>query len=80
MRSPQQQLGVKDWTIIFNALRNSPTSKITTWNLSSEHLGPKIAKPLAEYISVSASVTSVRSPAYSRTMPALRPVPLPTPS
>jgi Ran GTPase-activating protein (RanGAP) involved in mRNA processing and transport len=48
-------LGVEGWTIIFNALRDSPTSKITTWDLSNERLGPEIAKPLAEYISVSAS-------------------------
>ena len=53
-------LGVEGWTIIFNALRDSPTSKITTWDLSYEHLGPEIAKPLAEYISVSASLTEVR--------------------
>ena len=38
------------------------------------------AKAVAELISVTASVTSVRSPAYSRAVPALRPVPLPTPS
>ena len=50
-------LGVEGWTIIFNALRDSPTSKITMWDLSYEHLGPEIAKPLAEYISVSASLT-----------------------
>ena len=52
-------LGVEGWTIIFNALRDSPTSKITTWDLSRERLGPEIAKPLAEYISVTASLTSV---------------------
>ena len=52
-------LGVEGWTIIFNALRDSLTSKITTWDLSSEGLGPEIAKPLAEYISVTASVTSL---------------------
>ena len=51
------RLGVEGWTIIFNALRDSPTSKITTWDLSFESLGPEIAKPLAEYISVTASMT-----------------------
>jgi len=54
------RLGVEGWTIIFNALRDSPTSKITTWDLSFESLGPEIAKPLAEYISVTTSLTSVR--------------------
>ena len=53
------RLGVLGWTIIFNALRDSPTSKITTWDLSFESLGPEIAKPLAEYISVTPSVTRV---------------------
>ena len=53
-------LGVEGWTIIFNALRDSPSSKITTWDLSYEELNPKIVKPLAEYISVSTSLTSVR--------------------
>ena len=52
-------MGVEGWTIIFNALRDSPTSKITTWDLSYEYLGPEIAKPLAEYISVSASLTKI---------------------
>ena len=64
------KLGVEVWTIIFNALCDStiifdalcdsPASKITIWDLSREFLGPKIAKPLAEYISVTASLTSVR--------------------
>ena len=49
----KNSLGVEGWTIIFNALRDSPTSKIIMWDLSYEHLGPEIAKPLAEYISVS---------------------------
>jgi hypothetical protein len=53
------KLGVEGWTIVFNALRDSTTSKIATWNLSSEGLGPEIAKPLAEYISVTASVTEL---------------------
>ena len=53
-------LGIKGWTEILNALRNSPTSKITTWDLSHENLGPDIAKPLAEYLSVTASLTEVR--------------------
>ena len=53
------KLGVEGWTIVFNALRDSTTSKIVTWNLSSEGLGPEIAKPLAEYISVTASLTSL---------------------
>ena len=53
------KLGVEGWTIVFNTLRDSTTSKITTWNLSGEQLGPGIAKPLANYISVTASLTEV---------------------
>ena len=50
------RLGVEGWTIIFNALCDSPTSQITTWNLLDEQLGPGIAKPLANYISVTPSL------------------------
>ena len=53
----QNELGVEGWTIVFNALCDSPTSKITKWDLFNEQLGPEIAKPLAEYISVTASLT-----------------------
>jgi hypothetical protein len=53
------KLGVEGWTIVFNALRDSTTSKIATWDLSFEELGPEIAKPLAEYISVTASLTKI---------------------
>ena len=53
------KLGVEGWTIVFNALRDSTTSKIATWYLSSEGLGPEIAKPLAEYISDTASLTKI---------------------
>ena len=31
----ENDLGVEGWTIVFNALRDSPTSKIITWDLSS---------------------------------------------
>ena len=53
------KLGVEGWTIIFNALRDNPTSKIAEWNLSGEKLGPAIAKPLAEYLSVTAELTKI---------------------
>ena len=53
------QLGVDGWTYIFNALRDSPTSKITEWDLSEERLGPTIATPLAEYLTVTASLTKI---------------------
>ena len=54
------KLGVEGWTTIFNTLRGSTVSKITTWDLSEEFLGPGIAKPLADYLAVTASLTSLR--------------------
>jgi len=50
-------LGVEGWTSIFNALRKSPTSTITAWDPSGENLGPGIAKPLAEYLGTSTTIT-----------------------
>ena len=50
-------LGVEGWTIIFSAMRDSPTSKITAWDLSGENLGPGIAKPLAEYLGAATTIT-----------------------
>ena len=52
-------LGVEGWTTIFNALCDSPASRISTWDLSGERLGPEIAEPLANYIYVTASLTSI---------------------
>ena len=49
------KLGVEGWTTIFNTLCDSPASKISTWDLSNEGLGIEIAKPLANYISATAS-------------------------
>jgi len=50
-------LGDEGWTSIFNALCDSPTSKITAWDLSGENLGPGIATPLAKYLSASTMIT-----------------------
>jgi len=60
----KNQLGVPGWTAIFNALCDSPTSKIVEWDLRYESLRfaslePEIAKPLAEYISATGSLTSL---------------------
>ncbi len=53
------RLGAEGWTIIFDALRNSSSSRITTWDLSHEHVGPEIVRPLANYISESRSLTTI---------------------
>ena len=60
----KNQLGVTGWAAIFNALSDSPTSKIVEWDLRYESLRfaslvPEIAKPLAEYISATGSLTSL---------------------
>jgi len=73
----ENEFGDEGWTSIFDALRDSPTSKINTWDLSQELgplLAPKVAKPLADYISgtASASITSVRSPAHANAPPSHR--------
>ena len=51
--------GLAGWTSVFNALRDSPNIKISTWDLSGEGIGPAIAEPLSEYISVAGGLTSV---------------------
>ena len=52
-------LGLKGWIKVCKTLRPSRSSKITTWDLSYEQLGPEIAKPLADYLAVTASITQV---------------------
>ena len=54
----KNKLGVEGWTVIFDALRDSPNS-IATCNLHGELLGADICEPLAEYLSVSESITSL---------------------
>ena len=53
------KLGVEGWTTIFNTLRDSTVSKITSWDLSNDNLGPGITKPLADYLAITASITQV---------------------
>ena len=53
------QLCKEGWTAIFTALRDSKVSKISTWDLQSEAGIYQTVKVLAEYISVSASLTQV---------------------
>ena len=53
------QLRKEGWTAIFTALRDSKVSKISTWDLHDENGIAESVKVLAEYISVSASLTQV---------------------
>ena len=54
--------GLRDegWCAIFDALRDSPQNKIAKWNLYDEGVVPTVAKSLAAYMAVSASLTEVR--------------------
>ena len=48
------------WASFFKALCENKGDKIESWNLVSEGVGPKTAKALAEYISVSPALKSVK--------------------
>jgi len=52
-------LGEPGWCAIFDALRDNPQNKITKWKLSFEGINPTIAKSLAAYAAVSASLTDL---------------------
>ena len=52
-------LGDKGWCAIFDALRDNPQNKIAKWDLCNEGINTTIAKSLAGYAAVSASLTSV---------------------
>ena len=52
------QFGKVGWCTIFDTLRENPQNKISKWDLTSEGINPTIAKSLADYAAVSASLTS----------------------
>ena len=54
--------GLRDegWTALFKALCENKGDKIESWDLSYEGVGPETAKALAEYISVSPALKSVK--------------------
>ena len=55
----RNDFGKEGWATIFTALRDSKVSKISTWDLHDENGIKESVKALAEYISVSASLTAV---------------------
>ena len=62
------KLGDEGWTALFKALCKNKGDQIESWDLSGEGIGPDTAKALAEYISVSPALKSVkcaRRPAQS---------------
>ena len=54
------RLGDEGWTALFKALYENKGDTIESWDLSGERIGPKSAKALAEYISVSPALKSVK--------------------
>ena len=57
------KFGSKGWCAIFDALRDNPNNKIAKWDLSDQGINPTIAKSLAAYAAISASLTKVRAAA-----------------
>ena len=53
-------LGDAGWTALFKALCENKGDKIESWDLSNERVGPETAKALAEYVSVSPALKSVK--------------------
>ena len=53
------RLGDEGWCAVFDALRDHPQNKIKEWELSSQGINATIAKSLAAYVAVSASLTQV---------------------
>ena len=60
------RLGTEGWGTIFRALRDNKDNKIETWDLSKQNISPRIAKVLAEYLSVSTAVRSLKCAAPSK--------------
>ena len=54
------KLGDDGWTALFKALCENKGDKIESWDLSNERVGPETAMALAEYISVSPALKSVK--------------------
>ena len=53
-------LGTKGWCAIFAALRDKKGNKIESWDLEGQGINAEIAKVLAEYVSVSTAITSLK--------------------
>ena len=63
------ELGKEGWCAIFAALRDNKENKIESWDLSRQGINVKIAKVLAEYLSVSTAVRSVKCAATAPSIP-----------
>ena len=53
-------LGDNGWSAIFKALAENKGGKIQSWDLSGEGIGPETTKILAEYVSVSSTLKTLK--------------------
>ena len=53
-------MGDAGWSAIFKALTENNGGKIESWDLSYEDIGPETAKILAEYVSVSSTLKTLK--------------------
>ena len=70
------ELGTKGWCAIFGALRDNKDNKIESWDLSEQRINVEIAKVLAEYVSASTALKSLKCAARMLPCPALIQQPL----
>ena len=71
MNLKDNKLGEEGWCAVFDALRDNPQNKIAQWDLFNQSINPTIAKSLAAYMTVAASLTEVISPAPPAPLPRL---------
>ena len=53
-------MGTEGWCTVFAALRDNKDNKIESWDLSRQKINVDIVKVLAEYVSVSTAITSLK--------------------
>ena len=54
------RLETEGWCAIFAALRDNKDNKIESWDLSQQGINVEIAKVLAEYVSASTALKSLK--------------------
>ena len=64
-------LHTEGWCAIFAALRDNKESKIESWDLRDQGIDVEIANVLAEYVSVSTALKSLKCAAHMLPCPAL---------
>ena len=64
-------LGTEGWCAIFGALRDNKDNNFESWNLSVQGINVEIVKVLAEYISASTALKSLKYAARMLPCPAL---------